>query len=423
MSHLRLFDQVLRDTEDLLREDRVAAKPTALEALRAECLLDPMKLYPPNDFRPRFVVWELTLRCNMRCAHCGSNAGSRRGEELGPDEALDLCDQLGALGCERVTLLGGEPLLREDWEHITLRLQQARVRVNIITNGWLTADREIVQRIKDAGLTTLGISMDGHGRRHDELRRREGSFARILASLRHCGSLGGIRTGVVTTVTHHAMDDLENIYQTLIDHGVGLWQLQLCTPQGRMARGDPALPTMDDLLLLADFILEKKAERRIRIDPADNVGYFGRWESECDFRSDLRGNPCFWQGCQAGCQVLGIDANGDIKGRLSLPSTERCFIEGNVRKESLGTIWCRPGAFAYNRQFSLELLGGYCKDCDYRGLCRAGCVSHAHCTTGDRGTTPVACIASALEGSRKCVSPSLTARAGSCRPTHGAADQ
>lgn len=382
------FDQVLRDTEDLLREDHVAAKASALERLRVECLADPMKLYPRDDFRPRYVVWELTLRCNMRCAHCGSNAGGMRGVELSSEEALDLADQLGALGCERLTLLGGEPFLREDWESITDRLQKGGVRVNVITNGWFTADWSLVERIKAAGLTTLGVSIDGYGSKHDELRRREGSFERILQTLDHARAIGGVRTAAITTVTRYCMPDLEAMYQMLVEHGVGIWQIQVCSPQGRMSRNDPVLPTRDDLLALADFVTSKKGERKIRIDPADNFGYYGPWEGERDFRSDLRGKPTFWRGCQAGCQVLGIDANGDIKGCLSMPSSESRFIEGNVRSERLEAIWWKPGAFAYNREFALDALEGDCKECGYRGLCRAGCVSHAFCTTGSRGHNP-----------------------------------
>jgi radical SAM protein with 4Fe4S-binding SPASM domain len=388
MSHSELYYQVLSDTDALLREQEVAAKKGALRVLSEQCLADPMKLYPRASFRPRYVVWELTLRCNLRCAHCGSNAGTTRGRELTPEEALHLSNELGALGTERVTLLGGEPLLREDWEAITASLQRAGVRVNIISNGWLTSDRDLVRRIRDAGLTTFALSVDGWGKRHDELRRREGSWARILESFAHASAVGGLSTGAVTTVTRLCMDHLEDLYQMLVDHGVRLWQLQVCTPQGRISRNDPLLPTADDLLRLADFILQKKAERKLRIDPADSVGYFGRWETDADFRSDMRGNPCFWRGCQAGCQVLGIDANGDIKGCLSLPSSERRFIEGNLREETLEAIWNKPGAFAYNREFRLDLLSGFCAECEYRGLCRAGCVSHAFCTSGDRGQNP-----------------------------------
>jgi radical SAM protein with 4Fe4S-binding SPASM domain len=382
------FEQLLRDARDAVREDVLEERQRLLERRRMEALADPGLLYPPEANVPRFVVWELTLRCNMRCAHCGSNAGNKRSRELEPAEALKLCDELGVLGCERLTLLGGEPLLREDWQAITERLQRAGVRVNIISNGWLTADRDVVQRIKDAGLTTFALSIDGYGARHDALRRRPGSFARILKSYDHAAALGGLRSAAVTTVTRLSIDDLERIYDLLVDKGVRLWQLQLCTPQGRMQHGDPRLPSPQDLLTLANFIVDKKREKKLRIDPADNVGYYGRWELEEDFRSDQWGRPTFWHGCRAGCQVMGIDANGDVKGCLSLPSVPE-FIEGNVRERPLAELWNKPGGYVYNRNFSMSDLRGACKSCEYRGLCRAGCVSQAYCTVGHRGENPM----------------------------------
>jgi radical SAM protein with 4Fe4S-binding SPASM domain len=382
------FDRLLRDARNLVREEEVDAALQNLNQLKQRCLADPMLLYPRAGFRPRFVVWELTLRCNMRCAHCGSAAGTTRGHELEHEEALRLCDQLGALGCERLTLLGGEPLIRDDWEALTVRLQAAGVRANVITNGWMTADRSLVQRIKDAGLTTFALSIDGYGDQHDQLRRRPGSFRRILQSYDHAGQIGGLRTAAVTTVTHPCVNDLERIYQVLVDQGVGIWQLQVCSPQGRMTRGDPLLPTGSDLMRVADFIVAKKQERQLRIDPSDNIGYFGRWETGNDFRSSQWGRPAFWTGCQAGCQVMGIDANGDIKGCLSLPS-EPPFIEGNVRAQPLSEIWHKPGAFAYNRDFALDQLSGFCAECEYRGLCRAGCVSHTFHRAGRLGDNPM----------------------------------
>ena len=73
---------------------------------------------------PRFCVWEITLRCNAACIHCGSSAGSPRPAELDSREALELCDDMAVLGVERVTLSGGEPLLRADWPDIAGRLRQ-----------------------------------------------------------------------------------------------------------------------------------------------------------------------------------------------------------------------------------------------------------------------------------------------------------
>jgi radical SAM protein with 4Fe4S-binding SPASM domain len=52
---------------------------------------------------------------------------------------------------------------------------------------------------------------------------------------------------------------------------------------------------------------------------------------------------------------------------------EARFIEGNVRRQSLRDIWNRADAFAYNRLFKEDQLGGFCRVCRYRDVCRGGC--------------------------------------------------
>jgi len=58
-------------------------------------------------YRPNYAVWEITLRCDLACRHCGSRAGPARPDELGLAEALDLVSQLADLGVREVTLIGG----------------------------------------------------------------------------------------------------------------------------------------------------------------------------------------------------------------------------------------------------------------------------------------------------------------------------
>ena len=55
-------------------------------------------------FYPEKVVWETTFACNMRCLHCGTSAGKKRGDELTTQEGLDLIDELAGLGCKEITL-------------------------------------------------------------------------------------------------------------------------------------------------------------------------------------------------------------------------------------------------------------------------------------------------------------------------------
>ena len=70
------------------------------------------------DYLPEVCVWELTLRCNMRCLHCGSAAGKARADELTVRECLGVADQLLDLGCRQTTFIGGEVLLYRGWERV-----------------------------------------------------------------------------------------------------------------------------------------------------------------------------------------------------------------------------------------------------------------------------------------------------------------
>ncbi len=46
-----------------------------------------------------------------------------------------------------------------------------------------------------------------------------------------------------------------------------------------------------------------------------------------------------------------------------------------MRDEPLDEIWNRPGAFAYNRDWSPDRLGGFCRTCEHAERCRGGCRS------------------------------------------------
>jgi radical SAM protein with 4Fe4S-binding SPASM domain len=341
--------------------------------------LDKYKYYPRN------VVWELTLRCNMNCAHCGSEAGSARGQELNHEEAISLCHQLGELGCEQLTLLGGEPFLREDWEDLALCLHRHGIKVNAISNGYLM-DQALVDRIKRAKLSNVGISIDGLQETHEKIRRKSGSFQRVLNALSLLQQ-NGIPSGMVTAITKDNLIELDRLFQIAIEKKVGIWQLQIAVPRGNLCEHRDFVIQPEDLQMLEQFVLRARSEQRIIVYVADNIGYFS--QNEESLRRNISGPKwlSFWTGCVAGILALGIEANGDIKGCLSMPTIPE-FIEGNIRQESLAEIWNKPGNFSYNRNFHIGLLEGDCATCEYNYVCRGGCKSTAYCFTGSVFNNP-----------------------------------
>ncbi len=331
-----------------------------------------IKVLEQVGFFPHRCVWELTLACNLRCKHCGSVAGRRRSSELSLDECLRVAGELVALGCEHVTLIGGELTLYPGWHEVGRRLVELGAQVNMISNGYSWSPKH-VEQARAAGFCAVSFSVDGFERAHDEF-RSPGSFERVVRAI-DVTVAAGMRTAVNTTINRLNRGQLPELRKFLMDRGVVAWQVQLATPSGNMGEHRDLLLPPEDLLWLVPQIAElcRIPCPEFEICAGHNIGYFGKPESA--LRAADVALP-FWLGCRAGCQVIGIESGGDVKGCLSLPSSvhgEHRFVEGNLKQRSLREIWSRPGAFAYNRLFKEEQLFGFCRVCRFRDLCRGGC--------------------------------------------------
>ncbi|HEY3361280.1 MAG TPA: radical SAM protein [Methanosarcina sp.] len=337
-----------------------------------------------SKYIPEVCVWELTLKCNMKCKHCGSMAGKARENELTVDECLDVAEQLVNLGCKKVTFIGGEVFLYRGWKTIARKLSDNGLDVNIITNGFLLGDEQIAQ-IKYAKLTNVGISLDGMENNHNTMRNVSNSFEKVMKSFEILNK-EGISLAVVTSLVDSNFGDLWPMYDLLVEKDVKIWQIQIVTPMGNMAGKKDGLLEPAKVPLITRFIREKRNEQKIRIYAGDDIGYFD--ENELYLRN-RPGVICAWSGCQAGLRAVGIDSVGNIKGCESLYSDE--FIEGNLRAESLSEIWCKEGNFAYNRNFDVSMLTGSCKDCDKGAICRGGCRGACYFTTDSKFENPYCC--------------------------------
>jgi MoaA/NifB/PqqE/SkfB family radical SAM enzyme len=71
-----------------------------------------------------------------------------------------VADQLAELGFREVTLIGGEAYLRRDCPQVIERVCAEGVRVTMQTGG-RGLRPEVVRRLRDAGLSAVGVSIDG----------------------------------------------------------------------------------------------------------------------------------------------------------------------------------------------------------------------------------------------------------------------
>lgn len=152
----------------------------------------------------RSCVWEITLACCFSCKYCGSKAGVARENELTTQECLDVVKQLADMGCQRVSLIGGEVFMRPDWYTIVKELTDRNVKVSIITNGYLFS-RKMISDLKKARVESIAISLDGPESIHDAYRQK-GSFKRAMRAIEVL-SKKRIPVSVITTL--HSQNDLQ----------------------------------------------------------------------------------------------------------------------------------------------------------------------------------------------------------------------
>lgn len=313
-------------------------------------------------------VWEVTMGCNMRCGHCGSSCEKPLPEELTTDEALDLCDQLARLGLRWVTLSGGEPTTRKDLPRLVERLSSQGIRVNIITNGWLMTD-ELAETLKEHGVSTVAISVDGTREIHDRVRREE-AFSHVEQAFSALKKQG-ITTGAVTTLTKINLPILNELKEELIRIGADSWQVQIGLPMGNLKERPDWVIDPKQISDIINFCYDTALEGRIKIFPADCIGYYSRKDIETKRISFGSPTPSYWDGCNAGVRSFGILHDGRILGCTSIRDEE--YIEGSIRQRPLRDIWEDENAFAWRRKMNKDQLAGKCKSCVYGQKCLGGC--------------------------------------------------
>lgn len=342
-----------------------------------------------------YAVWELTLRCDHACAHCGSRADAPRANELSRDELFAVADQLGALGIREVTVIGGEAYLHPAFEDVVRRLTAAGMYTSMQTGGLAVTPRNAA-RWREAGLQQLGVSIDGPERVHDVLRDRPGSHRAAMRALTAARD-AGLRVSVNSQINALNVDLLEETAAMFYDAGVRIWRTQLTVPMGRAADRPEwilqpwqIVQVIDTLARLRLHYAERAQadglgpEGALQIRAGNNIGYYG--PHEVLLRSHSGKHGAFWQGCQAGRHVVSVESDGTIKACPSLPTSP--YDAGNIRDTTIRDLWERSDAMRFARDRTVDELWGFCRTCTYAEICRGGCSFTSHCTLGRRGNNP-----------------------------------
>ena len=134
------------------------------------------------------------------------------------DEGFALLEDLARFGAPVVLFSGGEPLTRPDLLDLVARAVQLGLRAVISTNGTLI-DEAKAARLKEVGLSYVGISLDGMRATNDLFRGVDGAYDRALQGLRNCMK-AGVKVGLRFTITRSNAADIPALFDLVREEHV-----------------------------------------------------------------------------------------------------------------------------------------------------------------------------------------------------------
>ena len=165
----------------------------------------------------RRLFLELTLRCNENCLHCGSRCGDVASEEMPAERYFELLDKISRDFSQRLPMLcitGGEPLLRKEFPEIMAYAKGLGFRWGMTSNATLI-DEEKIKMLKDTGMGTISVSIDGLRQTHDEFRRSPGGFDKAVRGIKLLMKGGFSHVQVTTVVTKKSLPQLPELFELM----------------------------------------------------------------------------------------------------------------------------------------------------------------------------------------------------------------
>jgi len=297
-----------------------------------------------RDLIPLDVSLELTWRCNFRCRHCYI-PDFHAPDRVSTPRLIELLEELAEMGTLFLTLTGGEPLLRRDWDAVARRARELGFQVTLLTNGSLVDDRA-ADTLADLAIQVRVSFHSSDPVVFDRITARDGSSARVLEGV-----------------------------ERLRDRGVSV---ELNVPISRLnPDGATGVPRLARALgveanIFTTIVAAKDGSRAplaVRLPAPDAVRLAGGPGDGCELPDEAAKHPA-GDGplCAAGVRYANITAAGDVLACNILPGPA-----GNINHASFREIWERSPRLQRIRAIrrtDLEVCST-CSKLPYCGRCHA----------------------------------------------------
>jgi radical SAM protein len=336
--------------------------------------------------RPFIAIWEVTQACDLACVHCRASAQpDRHPLELSTAEGKNLIDQIAALKVPVFVLTGGDPIKRPDLFELIGHARSAGVRVSLTPSATPLLTRDIVVRLKEAGLARLAVSMDGaSAETHDAFRGMGGSFARTLDAVRWANKIG-LPVQINTTFSRRNAGEIDAIVSLVQSLKLTLWSVFSLIPTGRGKLNDLLNADEFEELFAKIYTLSQTVGFDIKTTEAQHYRRFLLQQRVAVCKAGNDSTVAHGKAADAiGRAPRGLS---DGKGFVFVSHTGEVFPSGflplsagNIREQELAAIYRESPLFRDLRDTSK--LQGKCGFCEFKEIC-GGSRARAHALTGN----------------------------------------
>jgi len=329
---------------------------------------------------PDGVVYEATMRCNLKCEFCyvGDllNLEGEWREELTLDALRKAFPDRKGL---QVSLTGGEVFVRKDVEEVFDLFRQKGYACGYLTTNGTAITESRAAALADLALAGflkhISVSIDGPGELHDAARGVKGTFERTATGLRRLQAAARakrapLKVSINTTVTRESLDALERMAGVAEELGVdalGVNHLMYATPD----EVDQTLKILGetDRRLIATFVTTD-----LGLSPAAVAAKMSALEADCrrrrirfDYRPKVHqpliegyytpGTPLHGR-----CLYPFLNARVGFSGKVYFCPFIRIEV-GDLAVSTLEAVWNGPRYVDLRRRLLERELFPVCRRC------------------------------------------------------------
>lgn len=348
------------------------------------------------DKRP-VVVWNITRRCNLKCVHCYAQATKEaESNELTTPEGKKLIDDLAAFGVPVLLFSGGEPLVRKDLPDLAEYAVQKGMRAVISTNGTLITP-QMARKLKDIGLSYVGISLDGMASINDTFRGVKGAFNAAMKGIENCQAVG-IKVGLRFTINKANADEIGKIFDLLEEKKIPRVCFYHLVYAGRGSKLVEEDLSHEDSRKVVDLIIDRTKDLHDRGIPKEVLTVDNHADGPYLYLRLLKENP---QRAKDVLELLQMN-EGNSSGRgIGCVSWDgevyadqfwRHFSFGNVRQRPFSEIWTdTSNELMQQLKEKKKHVKGRCADCRWLDICGGNFRVRAEAVSGDVWAPDPAC--------------------------------